>query len=158
MGIILAVYKPQSPPVLPTPENLWEGVINTKSDIVLAVPVFIQVCHCFYVMVFSVGFEDSNGKFNRIGPKIRLKLLIWQPWKEGLYVPLLPIVITFVYPYPILFIVVKAYGGGPLAQEVGDYLAQEGVKIISLYGLYVIIPSLIIMISCIYGAWLVDLD
>lgn len=42
MGVILAVYKPQFPPILPTPENVWETVLKTQSELALAVPVFVQ--------------------------------------------------------------------------------------------------------------------
>ena len=43
MGMTLAVFKPQSPPVIPNPGNVLEGLAATKAEIALMVPMFIEV-------------------------------------------------------------------------------------------------------------------
>ncbi|KAJ3925590.1 MAG: hypothetical protein NXY57DRAFT_967569 [Lentinula lateritia] len=41
-GIVVATFKPQSPVVLPTPENLFKAATATRSDILFCVPAFIE--------------------------------------------------------------------------------------------------------------------
>ncbi|KAJ3847468.1 hypothetical protein EV368DRAFT_51127 [Lentinula lateritia] len=41
-GVVIAAFKPQSPAVLPTPENLFEAATAARSDILFCVPAFIE--------------------------------------------------------------------------------------------------------------------
>ena len=42
-GMVIGIYKPTSPPVVPTPENYLEGIVATKSTVLLCVPSFVEV-------------------------------------------------------------------------------------------------------------------
>lgn len=42
-GLVMAVFKPASPAVLPNPQNVLEGMIATKCSIGAVVPAFIEV-------------------------------------------------------------------------------------------------------------------
>ena len=42
-GVTNAVFKPQSPPVVPNPVNTFEAVIADKCDYVMVPPAFIEV-------------------------------------------------------------------------------------------------------------------
>ena len=46
MGLTVAVFKPQSPPIVPNSHNLLEGMLATKAEIVQLVPLFVEV-RCF---------------------------------------------------------------------------------------------------------------
>ncbi|KAK7461264.1 hypothetical protein VKT23_008439 [Stygiomarasmius scandens] len=41
-GLIMGVFPPQSPPMLPTSENFLRGIVETKADIIMCVPSFIE--------------------------------------------------------------------------------------------------------------------
>ena len=42
-GEVLTVFSPQSPARIPTPDSLLKAALDTKSDILVAVPTFIEV-------------------------------------------------------------------------------------------------------------------
>ena len=42
-GITIATFKPQSPPTVPNPVNVFEAVMADKCDYVLIAPAFIEV-------------------------------------------------------------------------------------------------------------------
>ncbi|KAJ7119146.1 hypothetical protein C8R44DRAFT_737971 [Mycena epipterygia] len=42
MGLIIAVFRPTTPPILPTPENALNALIVTKPDLVLSTPASIE--------------------------------------------------------------------------------------------------------------------
>jgi hypothetical protein len=42
-GVVMAVFKPAFPAVLPNPQNVLEGTIATKCSIVAAAPTFLEV-------------------------------------------------------------------------------------------------------------------
>ena len=39
----LATFPPLSPPRFPTPDNVFEGVVKTSADLVMAAPSFVEV-------------------------------------------------------------------------------------------------------------------
>ena len=41
--MVLGVYKPSSPPVIPTPESYLEEALATNSSIIYCVPSFVEV-------------------------------------------------------------------------------------------------------------------
>nr|WGM49229.1 carboxylic acid reductase [Boreostereum vibrans] len=41
-GMIMACFKPTSPPAIPTPESYLEGIIRTKSEMAFCVPSFVE--------------------------------------------------------------------------------------------------------------------
>jgi len=43
VGLVMAVFKPAFPAVLPNPQNVLEGMIATKCSIGAAVPTFLEV-------------------------------------------------------------------------------------------------------------------
>lgn len=43
-GLVLAVYRPASPPLIPTPDNFWDAIVRTRSELIACAPVFVQVC------------------------------------------------------------------------------------------------------------------
>ena len=42
-GVTWSMFKPCTPPVLPTPEVFLDSVVATKTEIVYCVPAFIEV-------------------------------------------------------------------------------------------------------------------
>ena len=42
-GFVIGVFKPSSPPIVPTPDVVWKGISNIDSDFSWSVPSFIQV-------------------------------------------------------------------------------------------------------------------
>ena len=44
-GITNAVFRPQSPPIVPNIENTFEAIMADKCDYILTVPTFIEVIH-----------------------------------------------------------------------------------------------------------------
>lgn len=42
-GFVVGVFKPFSPPIVPTPDVVWHGISNAGSDFSWSVPSFIQV-------------------------------------------------------------------------------------------------------------------
>ena len=43
MGFIIAAFKPASPPKVPTPDAVWEGLVASGADFSWCVPSFIEV-------------------------------------------------------------------------------------------------------------------
>ncbi|KAI1791167.1 acetyl-CoA synthetase-like protein [Ganoderma leucocontextum] len=41
-GFVVGVFKPSSPPIVPTPDVVWQGISNVDSDFSWSVPSFIQ--------------------------------------------------------------------------------------------------------------------
>ncbi|KAI0755845.1 acetyl-CoA synthetase-like protein [Fomes fomentarius] len=41
-GLIIAVFKPASPPTVPTPEAVWSGIVATNADFSWSVPSFVE--------------------------------------------------------------------------------------------------------------------
>ncbi|KAI0357816.1 acetyl-CoA synthetase-like protein [Trametes cingulata] len=41
-GYIIATFKPGTPPIFPTPDRVWQGIVNTKADYSFSVPSFIE--------------------------------------------------------------------------------------------------------------------
>lgn len=42
-GFIVAAFKPVSPPAIPTPEAVWNGMVATGVNVAVSVPSFIEV-------------------------------------------------------------------------------------------------------------------
>ena len=42
-GLIIAAFKPASPPTVPTPDAVWDGVVISKSDYWFGVPSFLEL-------------------------------------------------------------------------------------------------------------------
>ncbi|RPD77018.1 acetyl-CoA synthetase-like protein [Lentinus tigrinus ALCF2SS1-7] len=42
LGLTVAAFKPASPPTIPTPDAVWEGIVATKTDFSWSVPAFIE--------------------------------------------------------------------------------------------------------------------
>ena len=42
--MILTVFESKTPVVIPSPESVMKGAIDTNSDIIFCVPSFIEVC------------------------------------------------------------------------------------------------------------------
>ena len=49
----LTVFKPQTPALTPTPDNTLKGAVDTKSDLSICVPSFLEVC------LLVVDLEES---------------------------------------------------------------------------------------------------
>lgn len=43
MGFVVAVFKPASPPTSPTPDAVWQGIVDTGTDYSWTVPSFVEV-------------------------------------------------------------------------------------------------------------------
>ncbi|OSC98631.1 acetyl-CoA synthetase-like protein [Trametes coccinea BRFM310] len=41
-GLVLAVFKPASPPTIPSPDVVWNGIVATKADYTFGVPSFLD--------------------------------------------------------------------------------------------------------------------
>ncbi|KAH9903318.1 acetyl-CoA synthetase-like protein [Cubamyces lactineus] len=87
-GYVVAAFKPQTPPRIPIPSAVWEGIAATKCDYIWAVPSFIEE--------WARDPEKVDGMRRTRG---------------------------------------VCFGGAPLASEVGDALASQGVNLFSIYGL-----------------------
>lgn len=42
-GYVVAAFKPATPPVFPTPDIVWRGLVASKVDFAFTVPAFIEV-------------------------------------------------------------------------------------------------------------------
>lgn len=64
---MLTVFKPQVPPVVPTPESVMRGAIATKSDFIFCVPSFIEVCglrRCIFIL-WAYQLRIRSGRSTR---------------------------------------------------------------------------------------------
>ena len=43
----MAAFKPASPPIVPTPEAVWSGIVATNADFSFSVPSFVEVTSTF---------------------------------------------------------------------------------------------------------------
>ncbi|KAI0364205.1 acetyl-CoA synthetase-like protein [Pilatotrama ljubarskyi] len=41
-GYVIATFKPETPPIFPTPDRVWQGILKTKADYSFSVPSFIE--------------------------------------------------------------------------------------------------------------------
>lgn len=41
-GLIMAVFEPTTPAILPTPDKVWEDTIRTATEYLLCVPNFVE--------------------------------------------------------------------------------------------------------------------
>jgi len=51
-GVVMAVFKPAFPAVLPNPQNVLEGMVVTMCSIGAAAPTFIEVCDLSFSFLF----------------------------------------------------------------------------------------------------------
>ncbi|KAI0298355.1 acetyl-CoA synthetase-like protein [Multifurca ochricompacta] len=58
VGIVMSVFKPASPAVLPNPQNVLEGMIATDCSIVAAAPTFVEVSNH---SLFGLSFHSKGG-------------------------------------------------------------------------------------------------
>ncbi|KAI0369579.1 acetyl-CoA synthetase-like protein [Pilatotrama ljubarskyi] len=87
-GVVVAQFRPSSPPVIPTPETVLRAMVATECAMVVCVPSIIE----------AWAREPANV------PALRtLKALL--------------------------------YAGAPLNKEVGEHLLDEGVKLVTGYGM-----------------------
>ena len=42
-GVVLCIFKPEAPPVVPNAENYLKGLVETETDWAFCVPAFIEV-------------------------------------------------------------------------------------------------------------------
>ncbi|KAH9895864.1 hypothetical protein C8Q73DRAFT_729156 [Cubamyces lactineus] len=42
LGLVLATFKPASPPTVPSPDVVWNGIVATKADFTWGVPSFVE--------------------------------------------------------------------------------------------------------------------
>ena len=49
-GVTIAVFRPASPPISPTPDTLLSAVIASKADGLICVPTFLEVCYLVPLM------------------------------------------------------------------------------------------------------------
>ncbi|KAI0794928.1 acetyl-CoA synthetase-like protein [Abortiporus biennis] len=87
-GLIMATFKPTTPPAFPTPDRVIAEVMKTKCQVGTYVPMFLE------------------------------------QWAQD------PKIVEYLKTTKRL-----VFGGGPLAKEVGDALAREGVPLCSCYGI-----------------------
>ncbi|KAI0350279.1 acetyl-CoA synthetase-like protein [Trametes cingulata] len=41
-GLVLATFRPASPPIVPSPDAVWDGIVATKADYTWGVPFFVE--------------------------------------------------------------------------------------------------------------------
>ncbi|KAI0370655.1 acetyl-CoA synthetase-like protein [Pilatotrama ljubarskyi] len=41
-GLVLATFKPMTPPIVPSPDVVWDGIVATKADYTWGVPSFVE--------------------------------------------------------------------------------------------------------------------
>ena len=41
-GFVIATFKPSSPPLVPTPEAVWDAMVATGADFSFGVPSFVE--------------------------------------------------------------------------------------------------------------------
>ncbi|KAK1218396.1 hypothetical protein PQX77_018919 [Marasmius sp. AFHP31] len=104
-GVVLAAFEPKFPATFPTPENLFEASRATSSDVIIAVPSFIEASSQAHIQ-FLYRFITTP---DRHGLVVRNMLSGWQD--------------------------VRVYGGGTLNKEVGDHMTSRGIPIFNLYGM-----------------------
>ncbi|KAJ8453583.1 hypothetical protein ONZ51_g13516 [Trametes cubensis] len=92
-GYVVAAFKPQTPPRMPIPSAVWEGLATTKCDYAWA--------------AWSITYASYEQEWARDPDKVHAMRQM-----RGVF-----------------------FGGAPLASEIGDALASQGVNLYTVYGL-----------------------
>lgn len=134
--MIMAVFKPASPPVISTPEAYLEGIIRTKSEVVFCVPSVIEVSSSMY-MPLTIWLADAY----HAAYFCCLSDLVPRPFNFRLYedcaLHCMNLLITFrCQPLPLARDI-QTFGGAPMTKSVGDTLTARGLKLIPFFGLCV---------------------
>lgn len=61
-GVVMAVFKPAFPAVLPNPQNVLEGMIATQCSIGAAAPTFLEVRDRFLVGTVPLSGVPRPGR------------------------------------------------------------------------------------------------
>ncbi|KAI0769291.1 acetyl-CoA synthetase-like protein [Trametes elegans] len=96
-GAVMALFRPSSPPVISTPDTVWNAINASQSEMAVCVPAMIEAPTS--ILVLQAWARDPG---NLAGLR-RLDCLL--------------------------------YAGAPLHKEVGERLLDEGVKLVTGYGL-----------------------
>ncbi|KAF7352571.1 Acetyl-CoA synthetase-like protein [Mycena venus] len=107
-GLVLSAFEPKPLPTVPNPENHLLAARATNSDIIFAVPAFLEA-RC---LVSRTRMGEMARKCYWRGASF--SSAYWSLMRKLSFVQL--------------------YGGGPLNKQVGDYLSSQGVSIFVLYG------------------------
>ena len=51
--MVLSVFKPTFPAIIPTPKNVFEGAVATYTDVLAGVPAFVEVEHSHLLSCMS---------------------------------------------------------------------------------------------------------
>ncbi len=62
VGVVMAVFKPAFPAVLPNPQNVLEGMIATQSSIGAAAPTFLEVSNYLLMSTVSLSGTPRPGR------------------------------------------------------------------------------------------------
>ncbi|SRR6266702_311732 len=62
VGVVVAVFKPAFPAVLPNPQNVLEGMIATQCSIAAAAPTFLEVRDHFLLGTVSLSGVPRPGR------------------------------------------------------------------------------------------------
>lgn len=123
VGITLSNFTPNNPPVVPTPDRVYNSAIATKSKLIFCVPAFLEVCpHLFPANLHRHCNRRSGLRILRRWMLYR-SLMLWYEdnrryrWQK--------------------FNFFKLFGGAPIQKVVGDALAKNGVHLYPFYGAYV---------------------
>ena len=86
MGFIIAAFKPASPPKVPTPDAVWEGLVASGADFSWCVPSFIEVRG----IAPGVGFPYLIVNATGMGTRPRESSSDEEDARRGVFLPLGP--------------------------------------------------------------------
>ena len=56
-GVVMSVFKPTAPAIMPSPKNVFEGAMATSTDIVACVPAFIEVRYFILLILIPCIYQ-----------------------------------------------------------------------------------------------------
>ncbi|PBK96038.1 acetyl-CoA synthetase-like protein [Armillaria gallica] len=76
-GLVVGVFEPKTPAILPTPDKLFASAKATSSDLIFCVPSFVEVCHATRDFVAYAKLLYSGGPLNKaIGDDLTSKGIV----------------------------------------------------------------------------------
>lgn len=127
-GLVISAFEPRSPATLPDPDSVMKSCIDTKSEIILCLPTFVEVS-CLLIIPTDVDHSTYLfvGLVTEEGIRRIFEVYFWHCKRT----PDLNIGSVLLDLHDI-----KICGGGSLNKLTGDDLWKQGVGIFLLYAWY----------------------
>ena len=108
---------------MPNPDNVLEGAVKCRADLVYTVPSFIEVCHHIPITRYPTHAACVTAMGTRSRESARYEA------DEGLGSSVQRHLSSF-----LLTAYLQLFGGAPLNKSVGDSLASQGIALFTGYG------------------------